>query len=69
VFLEYSKKYLDNQFKQDETGRWFRNHDVIASPNLGGNSPRYEYKGFIPETRWLITKDKLEKLDREGRLK
>ncbi len=69
LFLDYSKEYISNQFKQDKNGRWFRNHDVVASPNLGGNSPRYEYKGFIPKTRWLITKDKLEKLDKEGKLR
>ena len=69
LFLEYSKEYINNQFRQDKNGRWFRNHDVVASPNLGGNSPCYEYKGFIPKTRWLITKDKLVKLDQEGKLR
>lgn len=69
IFSEYSDEYIENQFQADENGRLFRTHDVVASPNLGGRTPRYEYKGFIPETRWLMTKDKLEALDREGRLK
>jgi len=69
VFLEYSENYINKQFIEDEkTGRLYRRHDVIAPPGLGGNSPRYEYKGFIPETRWLMKKDKLEILDKEGKI-
>ena len=68
VYKEYDEEYIKKQFKEDADGRLYRRHDVVANPALGGNSPKYEYKGYIPETRWLMTKDKLIKLDEEGKL-
>lgn len=67
-FTEYSDDYIKKQFIKDSDGRLYRRHDVVASPGLGGNSPRYEYKGFTPETRWLMKREKLEELDRRGLL-
>jgi hypothetical protein len=66
IFLDYSEDYIKKQFKKDKEGRLYRTHDIVASPSLGGNSPRYEYKGFIPKTRWLVKKEKLVELDRKG---
>jgi adenine specific DNA methylase Mod len=66
VYLDYSNKYIEKQFIKDEKGRLYRRHDVVANPALGGNSPKYEYKGYIPETRWLIKKEKLIELDNAG---
>lgn len=56
------------EYKPDENGRYFRKIDVVALPGHGGTSPRYEYKGFTPKTRWLMTEDKLRKLDEQGLL-
>ena len=68
LYTEYSDDYIKKQYSNcDEKGR-YRRHDVVANPALGGNSPRYEYKGYIPETRWLMSKEKLEELDREGKI-
>ena len=58
-YKEYSKEYIAKQFIKDKDGRLYRRHDVVANPALGGSSPRYEYKGYTPETRWLISKEKL----------
>lgn len=68
IYLEYSQDYISKQFIKDEKGRLYRRHDVVANPALGGSSPRYEYKGFIPETRWLIKKESLIELDKAGML-
>ena len=67
-FREYDKKYIEETYKfEDEKGR-YRKHDLVASPNLGGDTPRYEYKGFIPETRWLVSEENLLKLEKEGKI-
>jgi len=68
IFLGYSDEYIKKQFKKDKSGRLFRRHDVIASPGLGGNSPKYEYKGYTPKTRWLLSKEKIIEMDKKGNL-
>jgi len=65
---DYGEDYLKAQFVKDKDGRMYRRHDVVANPALGGDSPRYEYKGYIPETRWLISKEKLIELDKAGKI-
>lgn len=67
-YKEYSEDYLSTNYRhKDEKGR-YRLHDVVANPALGGSSPRYEYKGYVPETRWLLSQEHLEALDKEGKL-
>lgn len=67
-FIEYSPDYIKNQYTHKDERGIYRHHDVVANPALGGSSPRYEYKGYIPETRWLISQEKLKELDKEGKL-
>lgn len=56
------------QYRRDQDGRLYRRVDVVALPAHGGKSPMYEYKGYTPKTRWLITKNKLQALDKKGLL-
>lgn len=65
---EYSEEYIKNQYTHKDDKGVYRVHDVVANPALGGDSPRYTYKGYTPATRWLISQDKLERLDQEGKL-
>ena len=67
-FIEYSPYYIKNQYTHKDERGIYRHHDVVANPALGGSSPRYEYKGYTPETRWLISQEKLKELDKEGKL-
>jgi adenine-specific DNA-methyltransferase len=67
-FIEYSPDYIKSQYTHKDERGIYRHHDVVANPALGGSSPRYEYKGYIPETRWLISQEKLKELDKEGKL-
>ena len=53
--------------KEDEIGR-YRLVEIVANQALGGDSPKYKYKGFTPKTRWLVKKEITEKLDKEGKL-
>ncbi|MCG8353141.1 MAG: site-specific DNA-methyltransferase [Chloroflexales bacterium] len=68
LYTEYTDEYIKKQYSNRDEKGWYRRHDVVANPALGGNSPRYEYKGYIPETRWLISKEKLEELDNAGKI-
>lgn len=62
------KKYIEKFFnKIDEDGRIYRIAD-LANPALRPNLI-YEYKGYKPpKNGWAISKEKMEKWDKEGRL-
>lgn len=62
------QEYIEERFTMiDESGRRFQPTSLVNPayrPNL-----IYEYKGYKPpENGWMITKEKMEQWDREGRL-
>ena len=65
-YIPYSNDYIKKHYTKKDKRGIYRLHDLVASPNLGGNSPKYTYKGFTPKTRWLIKKDTLVKLDKNN---
>ena len=67
-YMPYSQDYLDTFYvHQDPDGRVWRRGD-LRSPNPRPNLI-YDYKGYKPHPNgWAITKEKMEKLDAEGRL-
>jgi len=67
-YRKYSEEYVKSQYTHKDDNGIYRIHDVVANPALGGDSPRYSYKGYVPETRWLISKEKLEELDKQNRI-
>ena len=69
--VELNKNELNKKFdKIDKDGRRFRTDNILRNASLGIRSNLvYEYKGFIPdEYGWMVNKNKLEKMDKEGRL-
>ena len=67
-YVPYSEAYLKSFYRHvDENGRRYRISDLrnpSDRPNL-----KYEYKGYKPHPNgWAISKEKMEKMDREGRL-
>jgi site-specific DNA-methyltransferase (adenine-specific) len=64
----YDEKYIEDFFQQtDSDGRRYGVNN-LASPNPRPNLT-YEYKGYPPPPNgWKVTKEKMEQLDREGRL-
>lgn len=61
-------EYLNRFNQQDENGRWYTTDNLTRSigsrPNL-----MYTYKGFPPpEHGWAVSREKMEQMDREGRL-
>jgi len=67
-FQPYSPDYIKNNFRfKDADGRYY------SSENLRSPNPRatltYEYKGFKPHSNgWTVSREKMEQLDRDGRL-
>ncbi|MBA3240577.1 MAG: restriction endonuclease [Acidobacteria bacterium] len=69
VYLEHDPEYVKNFYRfNDERGR-YRLHEIIRTASMG---PRpnlaYEYKGYRPEWGWRMVREKVEALDREGRI-
>ncbi len=62
-----TKKYIEERFIYKDGNRLFMKSPLSAPedrPTL-----KYEYKGYkAPTTGWLVTKDRLEKWDKEGKL-
>ncbi len=67
-YVPYSEEYVKGFYKHlDEKGRRYRISDLrnpSDRPNL-----KYEYKGYKPHPNgWAISKERMERMDREGRL-
>jgi DNA modification methylase len=69
IFLGHDESYVKQFYRyEDERGKYRLDH-IIRSASMG---PRpnlaYEYKGYTPQWGWRTLKDKLKKLDADGRL-
>jgi site-specific DNA-methyltransferase (adenine-specific) len=64
----YDESYIEKQFRQvDDKGRRYALNN-LQSPNPRPNLT-YPYKGYPPPPNgWKVSKDKMEELDRQGRL-
>jgi len=67
---EHNKEYSSKTYRHtDENGRVFRTHLVERNAALGIRPNLiYEYKGYTPKWGWMMEKEKLEKLDADGKL-
>jgi site-specific DNA-methyltransferase (adenine-specific) len=68
LYQPYDPQYIAEHFvHQDPDGRLFRRVD-LANPAYRPNLV-YDYKGYKPHPHgWKVTREKMEQLDREGRL-
>jgi adenine-specific DNA-methyltransferase len=68
LYQDYSEEYLKSFYKyKDKTGRIYRISD-LCSPNPRPNL-FYEYKGYFPNKNgWAVSREKMELLDKEGKL-
>jgi site-specific DNA-methyltransferase (adenine-specific) len=67
-FVAYSDDYLNSKYRhKDADGRTYR-LDNLRNPGFRPNLI-YDYQGFKPHPNgWAVTREKMEQLDREGRL-
>lgn len=67
-FVPYEEEYINTNFKYvDENGRRYAS-DNLRSPNPRPNLT-YEYKGYKPHPNgWTVSFEKMQELDRQGRL-
>jgi len=67
-YTKHDEEYVENFYRfVDDEGRRYRS-DNLTSPHPRPNLT-YEYKGYKPHKNgWKVSKEKMEQLDREGRL-
>ena len=70
IYVDYSEDYLNEKFKQDENGRWYKLENMTA-PYRGGSGGRFLFHGKVPgPTRmWSKNEKTMERLWQEGRIK
>jgi len=68
IYKEYDPRYVAQHYRhKDSQGRVYR-IDNLRSPNPRPNLT-YDYKGYKPHPNgWAVSREKMEILDREGRL-
>jgi len=63
-YTPYDPEYIEQYYRyKDPDGRRWRSGDATAP---GGRGPSYEWKGI--RRAWRYTKDRMEQLDRDGRI-
>lgn len=69
VYLSHNPEYIRKFYRFEDKRGCYRLHEIIRTASMG---PRpnlaYEYKGYRPEWGWRQVREKVEALDREGRL-
>ena len=67
---EKTQEYIKKRFTNvAEDGRRYMVAPIERNEKLGmRENLRYEYKGYTPKWGWMMSRDNLERMDREGRL-
>lgn len=67
-YRSYSPEYIESNFRfKDDDGRYYSSEN-LRSPNPRPNLT-YDYKGYKPHANgWTVSREKMEQLDKEGRL-
>ena len=69
TYTEHNPKYVEQFYRyEDKRGR-YRLHEIIRTASMGRRpNLAYEYKGYRPEWGWRMVREKVEALDKDGRL-
>ena len=68
-FLGHDPAYVHDFYRHEDEGGVYRLDHVIRSATMGLRpNLTYEYKGYTPPYGWRVVREKLEKLDAEGRI-
>ncbi len=66
---ENTQKYIEERFTGDFEGKKYMLAPIERNKKLGlRETMRYEYKGYIPEWGWMMSKENLIKMDKSNRV-
>lgn len=70
-YRAHNEAYVKSHYaRQDKDGRRYRLDNIIRSASMGARpNLAYEYHGFTPQWGWRVKREKLEELDRTGRVR
>ena len=69
-YKAHAERYLESHYRhQDEQGRLYRLDNISRSQSMGSRPNLvYPYQNFTPPFGWRVKREKLEEIDRAGRL-
>jgi len=69
VYLAHDPEYVEKFYRFEDARGRYRLHEIIRTASMG---PRpnlsYEYKGYKPQWGWRMIREKVEALDKDGRI-
>lgn len=66
---EFNEKYISNSYRHNDERGTYRLHSIERNAALGiRKNLIYEYNGYTPQWGWMMEKEKLEAMDKDGRL-
>lgn len=66
---ENTQEYIKERFTGDFNGRSYMLAPIERNAKLGMRETlRYEYKGYVPEYGWMMSRENLERMDQEDRV-
>ena len=69
TFEPHDEGYVRKFYRHEDSRGRYRLHEIIRTASMGERpNLSYEYKGYTPRWGWRTVREKLEELDREGRL-
>ena len=69
TYVPHDPEYVRKFFRYSDERGQYRLHEIIRTASMGERpNLSYEYKGYRPEWGWRRVREKVEALDREGRL-
>ncbi len=71
VYAAYSEEYINTFFDQvDDSGQRYARRDLTASMTRASSGQIYTWKNITPPPSrcWAMTKDKMDELDRQGKI-
>ncbi|HNQ77036.1 MAG TPA: DNA methyltransferase [Acidobacteriota bacterium] len=69
VYTAHDENYVKNFYRFEDEKGTYRLHEIIRTASMGARpNLSYEYKGYKPEWGWRLIREKVEKLDNDGRI-
>ena len=69
TFQPHDADYVSKFYRHKDSKGTYRQDHIIRTASMGARPNLvYEYKGFTPEWGWRTVREKLEELDRDGRI-
>ena len=69
VYTKHDPSYVTKFYRHTDARGRYRLHEIIRTASMGDRpNLAYEYKGYTPQWGWRMVREKVETIDRDGRI-